>query len=63
MEQAACRGKGPDVFFPERGESQKPGKAICAPCPVKDDCEEYRRRTGSTHGMWGGKMVKRSGRE
>lgn len=59
MEQAACRGKGPDIFFPERGESQRPGKEVCMSCTVTRECSEYQQRTNSNHGMWAGRMIQR----
>ncbi|MGH8896202.1 MAG: WhiB family transcriptional regulator [Egibacteraceae bacterium] len=30
-------------------------KAVCAVCPVADDCLEYALDTGRTDGVWGGK--------
>lgn len=50
----ACRGMDPDLFFPERGESLAPVKAICAQCPVAAECLDYALRTGQKHGVWGG---------
>ena len=40
-------------FFPERGESGRQAKAICAVCPVRPQCLEFGLRTGSS-GVWGG---------
>lgn len=40
-EQAACRGMGPALFFPERGHSAAPAKRVCATCPVWRECLEY----------------------
>nr|DAK84380.1 MAG TPA: Transcriptional regulator [Caudoviricetes sp.] len=28
-------------------------------CPVRVECQDYRKRTGSTDGIWGGKTTKR----
>jgi WhiB family redox-sensing transcriptional regulator len=37
---AACRGAGPALFYPERGERATPAEAlaICAGCSVRSDC-------------------------
>ena len=40
-------------FFPERGESGRQAKAICAVCPVRRPCLEFGLRTRSS-GVWGG---------
>lgn len=38
--EAACRGEDLSVFFPVRGDSSKPAKAICERCPVRTECLE-----------------------
>jgi WhiB family transcriptional regulator, redox-sensing transcriptional regulator len=60
--RAACRGEVAAWFFPEapeesredRREREGRAKAICAACPVKDECLEYSLRTREPHGVWGG---------
>lgn len=54
MRRAACveRAVDPDIFFPRRGRNSWRGKAICATCPVKNECLEYGIR--ETYGIWGG---------
>lgn len=64
MARAACRGKPPEMFFPARGEPIEPAKAVCAGCPVADECLDYAigsyTDTGlPVIGIWGGT----SGRE
>jgi hypothetical protein len=68
MERAACVGTAPDKrsdpdavdpFFPEKGQPLKYGQIFCFTCPVRAECDDYRERTDSKHGMWGGEMVKR----
>jgi WhiB family redox-sensing transcriptional regulator len=63
MEDAACRGKGPDRWFPaQRGETRRgagrrafaKARAVCALCPVRVDCLAYAEKLGEEHGMWGG---------
>ena len=36
--EAACAGAPNHVFFPERGSSYATGKAMCARCPVIEEC-------------------------
>jgi WhiB family redox-sensing transcriptional regulator len=55
MRDAACRGHDQDTFFPGRGESNKPAKAVCAGCNVHAECLEYALRNGIIHGVWGGR--------
>lgn len=54
MERAACRGLPTDLFFPERGADTSAAKAVCAACPVRDDCYEYAFESNERHGIWGG---------
>jgi WhiB family redox-sensing transcriptional regulator len=54
MKSAACRGMGPDLFFPGRGKSPQEVQAICASCPVRDRCDDYAERTRPDGGIWGG---------
>ena len=57
MQQGACRGKDPDIFFPEKeeGSDTGPAKAICAECPVIGECLEYSLSLGSRlEGVWAG---------
>lgn len=51
-DQAACRGKDPDLFFPHAGEPLEPARAICATCPVFEPC--YLAGLHERHGVWAG---------
>lgn len=57
--QAACRGMPTEWWFPELGMPDRQrrnfykAKAICADCPVKEQCLKYGKETGSM-GLWGG---------
>lgn len=56
---AACRGS--DVnFFPGRGDHLGVAacRAICAGCPVRDDCLAEALETASLIGIWGGTSEK-----
>ncbi len=56
-EEAACAGADPDLFFPVGDtdlETIAAAKAVCAGCPVKEDCLAYSIETNQTDGVWGG---------
>ena len=66
-QHAACKGKGPDLFFPheelENGEIRylnptPEARALCAACPVAEECAQYAVDTNQTHGLWGGLTVR-----
>ena len=51
---AACKDADPAIFFVERGESTERAKAICATCPVKQECLDYAIEFNERVGIWGG---------
>jgi WhiB family transcriptional regulator, redox-sensing transcriptional regulator len=51
---AACRGADNAVFFPVAEADSGPAKAICATCPVAEQCLEYAIETRQPDGVWGG---------
>lgn len=55
-QSAACFGTDSDLFFLERGASSRHAKAICAECPVVDECLDYAMNTYSLTdvGIFGG---------
>jgi len=55
MVEASCRGHDPGIFFPGRGESTAPARAICAGCPVTEACLEYSMAIVEKQGIFGGK--------
>jgi len=38
---AACREHPEVSWFPDRGEDSRPAKAVCAACPVRDECATF----------------------
>lgn len=52
--RGACREVATAVFFPGRGASTKPAKAICRSCPVVEECREYALGIPQLTGIWGG---------
>lgn len=58
MSDAACRGSDVSLFFPERGANTHATagpRAVCARCPVADQCLEYAMADLTLKGIWGGK--------
>ena len=43
-----------DPFFADSAQLQAEAIAICATCPVRDDCLTFAVRTGQQYGIWGG---------
>lgn len=54
QEQAACRSAVGVNFFPERGQTTKEAKAVCAACPVRAECLDYALANREKFGVWGG---------
>lgn len=53
-ERAACKNAPAHLFFPERGETANPAKAICHSCPVIAECLNYAIANNEGLGIWGG---------
>jgi WhiB family redox-sensing transcriptional regulator len=58
MEEAACRGSNPDVFFPARGDSTEDAKKVCRDCPVRQDCLDHAIEKRELQGVFGGMSVR-----
>lgn len=54
MNRGACLGADPDLFFPERGQSTEPARAICATCVVVEECLEFALQHRELPGIYGG---------
>lgn len=56
LRRGACRSSDPDLFFPLAPSplQEARAKAVCARCPVIDECRSYALREGETEGIWGG---------
>ena len=61
LEDGACKGKDPDLFFaPDaefvtaRQKREAKAKTICAGCPVRDACLAYALDAREGYGIWGG---------
>lgn len=58
-DRAACRDADPELFFPisELGPGARQlteAKAVCARCPVREQCLDYALDNGLDHGVFGG---------
>ncbi|MET8174377.1 WhiB family transcriptional regulator [Streptomyces clavifer] len=56
---AACRNEDPDLFFPIGSTGPalvqtEDAKAVCATCPVREQCLEWALENGQDSGVWGG---------
>jgi WhiB family transcriptional regulator, redox-sensing transcriptional regulator len=68
LKYAACAGEDPDLFFPDASQASDNdtarAKAICARCPVRDECLKWAIDNQQIHGIWGGlDESERSGKE
>lgn len=59
--QGACREYDTELFFHPEGERggtrrrrAEAAKAICATCPVLEQCREHALRVQEPYGIWGG---------
>ena len=51
---AACRGMGPEIFYPGLGESVNRAMALCVLCTVRPECLRYGLVHSPQVGIWGG---------
>lgn len=60
MDQAACKGMDPALFYPGPGESgwDHPARKVCAACPVKTQCLDHALANDERFGFWGGTSEK-----
>lgn len=54
QERAICSQVDPELFFPNKGQSSREAKKVCAECPVKAECLEYALTNHLTSGVYGG---------
>lgn len=59
QKQAACRGAGHELFFPDTHRADHEAKlaearAICAGCPVREPCRSWAVAHPEELGVWGG---------
>lgn len=55
-EQAACLDTDPDLFFPAHPNDRcDDARAVCATCPVQEECLGWALERDERFGVWGGK--------
>jgi WhiB family redox-sensing transcriptional regulator len=54
QDDALCAQVGPELFFPETGESAAPARSICRACPVAVECLEYAQVHAKKYGIYAG---------
>jgi WhiB family transcriptional regulator, redox-sensing transcriptional regulator len=59
--QGTCRTADPEAFFPaeasrgrNRASIENRAKAMCAQCPVIEECLDHAMRVREPYGVWGG---------
>jgi len=52
--KAACRDLDTSLFFPDSEAEADAAKAVCALCPVRQECLEFALATRQNDGIWGG---------
>lgn len=62
--EGACRDQDPDTFFspdaergPRRRAREAAAKALCAVCPVIEQCRNHALTVREPHGVWGGLTI------
>ncbi|MGW3888916.1 WhiB family transcriptional regulator [Micromonospora chokoriensis] len=53
-ERALCREVDGELFYPDKGESNREAKRVCGRCEVKTECLEYALGADERWGVWGG---------
>ncbi|MBX7464901.1 WhiB family transcriptional regulator [Streptomyces sp. NPDC057910] len=49
-----CAQTDPEVFFPPKGVSTAPAKALCFACDARVECLTYALDHAEQFGIWGG---------
>ncbi|CCH86964.1 Transcription factor WhiB (fragment) [Modestobacter italicus] len=53
-DDALCVEIGPSAFFPDKGQSSRTAKRVCAACTVQRQCLEFALTHEERFGVWGG---------
>jgi WhiB family redox-sensing transcriptional regulator len=54
LNESACRGLDPAIFYPLTDDEAEEAKAVCAVCPVQEACLEHAIGHREHNGVWGG---------
>jgi WhiB family redox-sensing transcriptional regulator len=65
VKRAACHGSATDLFLPEADDTKTVhlAKAVCARCPVVEQCRAYGLAHPCEVGIWGGLTERERSRE
>ena len=55
---ALCAQTDPTLFYPPNGAQSGDAKAVCAACPVADQCLRWALEHDERYGIWGGKTFR-----
>lgn len=58
--RAACRNRGPALWYSYDPDDQKTAAAICAACPVRTECHQHAETFPEIYGMWAGHFRRRN---
>ena len=53
-DQARCNQYDPEIFFDPGTRSERRAKAVCAKCPVREECLALALASRAEFGVWGG---------
>jgi len=54
QQDAACRGQGVRAWFSGASPELDRARAVCAGCPVRDECHRYAMADPNLEGVWAG---------
>ncbi len=54
LNESACRGLDPAIFYPLTDDEAEEAKAVCGACPVQEACLEHAIGHREHNGVWGG---------
>jgi len=54
MADGLCQQVDGEVWYPEKGSSNRDAKRVCLACPVKAECLQYALDNDEQFGVWGG---------
>ncbi len=54
FDKALCPQTDPEIFFPEKGESNAEAKSVCDRCEVRRSCLQWALDNEIKFGVWGG---------
>jgi WhiB family transcriptional regulator, redox-sensing transcriptional regulator len=56
-EQLPCHRESPELFFAESPSDVELAKALCGPCPVREECLAGALERREPWGVWGGQLL------